>query len=265
MGKYDIVEVQIDKIEGKLDSARIGLLKDISMFDSLYEKNLDYFNELQLYIVAGEEKLKETRENELPRLRQEAIDSGEPMNAQLVNDFEESLNRFEKKLYDLKLSKTLAIQTAPQIKLIQNNDKLLVDKIQTAILNTIPLWKSQMVIAVGLNKQQEALKMQSQVSETTNKLLMKNSELIKSNTIGVAKESEKGIVEIETLKKVNEDLISTISETIQIQKEGRQKRIQAEAQLRELENKLKESLLESVNSRADVGEEQNNNSYDRLV
>lgn len=170
-----------------------------------------------------------------------------------------------KKLYDLKLSKTLAIQTAPQIKLIQNNDKLLVDKIQTAILNTIPLWKSQMVIAVGLNKQQEALKMQSQVSETTNKLLMKNSELIKSNTIGVAKESEKGIVEIETLKKVNEDLISTISETIQIQKEGRQKRIQAEAQLRELENKLKESLLESVNSRADVGEEQNNNSYDRLV
>ncbi|MDO5690561.1 MAG: toxic anion resistance protein [Tissierellia bacterium] len=249
MAQYDVLEVQIDKIEAKLDNARLEMLKDIAMFDTLYSKNLEYFNDLQIYILAGEEKLGEIRTTTLPKLREEAIQSGEPMNAQLVNDFEETLNRFEKKLHDLKLSKTLAIQTAPQIKLIQNNDKLLVDKIQTAILNTIPLWKSQIVIALGLQRQENALRMQQAVSETTNELLRRNSEMIKSNTIGVAKESERGIVELETLKKVNDDLITTIEETIKIQREGKQKRIQAETELAQMEERLKQSLLKSVNDR----------------
>ncbi|WP_425538315.1 toxic anion resistance protein [Microaceticoccus formicicus] len=246
MGKYEVMEIQIDKIEGQLDKARLEMLKDIAMFDTLYQKNLEYFNDLQLYIIAGEEKLAETRNVTLPKLREEALQSGEPMDAQLVSDFEETLNRFDRKLHDLKLSKTLAIQTAPQIKLIQNNDKLLVDKIQTAILNTIPLWKSQIVIALGLHRQDSALKMQQAVTETTNELLRRNSEMIKQNTIGVAKESERGIVEFETLKKVNEDLITTIQETLKIQREGRQKRLQVEAELTELEGKLKETLLQSI-------------------
>ncbi len=252
MSKYDVLEVQIDKIEGKLDSARLEMLKDIAMFDTLYTKNLEYFNELQLYIIAGEEKLEEIRTTSLPKLRDEAIQSGEPMNAQLVNDFEETLNRFERKLHDLKLSKTLAIQTAPQIKLIQNNDKLLVDKIQTAILNTIPLWKSQIVIALGLQRQDNALKMQQAVSDTTNELLRKNSEMIKQNTIGVAKESERGIVELETLKKVNDDLIKTIEETIKIQKDGRQKRIQVENELHDMEEKLKQTLLTTIHEKGNL-------------
>ncbi|MDO5717880.1 MAG: toxic anion resistance protein [Tissierellia bacterium] len=246
MGKYEMMEIQIDKIEDQLDKARLEMLKDIAMFDTLYQKNLEYFNDLQLYIIAGEEKLEETRNNDLPRLREEAIQSGEPMDAQLVSDFEETLNRFERKLHDLKLSKTLAIQTAPQIKLIQNNDKLLVDKIQTAILNTIPLWKSQIVIALGLNRQENALRMQKAVTDTTNELLRRNSEMIKQNTIGVAKESERGMIELETLKKVNEDLITTIQETIKIQRDGRQKRLQVEAELTELEGKLRETLLSTV-------------------
>lgn len=246
MGKYEVMEVQIDKIEHQLDKQRLAMLTDISMFDQLYQKNLEYFNDLQLYIQAGEEKIRETREEVLPKLREEAVASGEPMDAQLVNDFEETLNRFEKKVHDLKLSKTLAIQTAPQIKLIQNNDKLLVDKIQTAILNTIPLWKSQIVIALGLHRQETALKMQQAVTDTTNELLKKNSEMIKQNTIGVAKESERAIVELDTLKKVNDDLITTIQETLKIQKEGRQKRIQVEQELVELEGKLKTALMESM-------------------
>lgn len=254
MSKYEAVEGQIDKIEEKLDDQRIMMLKDIAMFDSLYQKNLEYFNDLQLYIVAGEEKLEETRNITLPKLREEAMLSGEPMDAQLVADFEESLNRFERKLHDLKLSKTLAIQTAPQIKLIQNNDKLLVDKIQTAILNTIPLWKSQMVIYLGLNRQEAALKVQRAVTDATNELLKKNSELIKTNTIGVAKETERGIVEIDTLKKVNEDLITTINETLQIQREGRAKRIEAEQELKAIEDRLRLALLENIRERSNLGD-----------
>ncbi len=246
INRYDDMEIQIDKIEGQLDSARLEMLKDIAMFDTLYQKNLEYFNDLQLYIIAGEEKLNETRNTVLPKLREEAIQSGEPMDAQLVSDFEETLNRFDRKIHDLKLSKTLAIQTAPQIKLIQNNDKLLVDKIQTAILNTIPLWKSQIVIALGLFRQENALKMQKAVTDTTNELLKRNSEMIKQNTIGVSKESERGIIELETLKKVNEDLITTIQETLKIQREGRQKRLQVEAELTELEGRLKDTLLQSI-------------------
>lgn len=241
--KYESVEVQIDRIEGQLDQARIQMLKDITMFDELYAKNLEYFNDLNLYIMAGEEVITEMRNVNIPKLREEAQATGDPMSAQLVSDFEDTVNRFEKKVHDLKLSKTMSIQTAPQIKLIQNNDKLLVDKIQTAILNTIPLWKSQIVIALGLARQESALKLQKEVSETTNELLLKNSEKLKQNTIEVAKESEKGIIEIETLKKVNKDLIDTINETIKIQQEGRTRRIKAEEELVAIEGELKQSLL----------------------
>lgn len=246
MARFQNLETQIDKIESELDKARMGLLKDIGVLDNLYAKNVEYFNDLQLYILAGEEKLKELRDTTLPKLRQEALESNDPMASQLINDFENTVNRFDKKVHDLKLSKTLAIQTAPQIKLIQNNDKALVDKIQTAILNTIPLWKSQVVIALSLSKQKAGLQMQRSVTDTTNDLLRKNSEMLKTNTIEVAKESERGIVELETLKKVNDDLITTIDETLKIQREGQARRLAAEQELLKIEETLKQSLLKSV-------------------
>lgn len=241
--RYAKVEVQIDRIEGELEKARVSMLKDIGMFDTMYEKNLEYFRELQIYIEAGEEKLTELGEKTLPGLRAEAERSDDPMAAQLVNDFEETVSRFEKKLYDLKLSRTIAIQTAPQIKLIQNNDKLLVERIQTAVMNTIPVWKGQIVIALGLYRQEKTLKMQKEVMNTTNELLKKNSELLKSNTVETARASEAGIVEIDTLRKVNENLISTIEETLRIQQEGRQKRQAAEQELARLEDELRNKLM----------------------
>ena len=243
LSKYDTLEVQISKIEGQLDNSRMELLKDISMFDTLYDKNLEYFKDLELYILAGEEKTNEIRKTTIPALRAEANATGEPMHAQLVKDFEDTVNRFDKKIHDLKLSKTIAMQTAPQIKLIQNNNKQLVDKIQTTILNTLPLWKSQVVIALGLYRQENAMKLQREVTNTTNELLTRNSEKLKQNTIDIAKEQERGIVEIETLKKVNEDLITTIEETLKIQQEGRQNRKQAEVELIEMEEQLKVALL----------------------
>ncbi len=243
MQRYEKLEAQIDHIEQELEQARMQMLKDITMFDGLYEKNLEYFHELQIYIVAGEEKLKELRETTLPKLHAQAAAKGDPMSAQLVRDFEDTVNRFEKKIHDLKLSKTIAIQTAPQIRLIQNNDKMLVDKIQTAVLSTIPLWKSQIVIALGLHRQETVLKMQQSVSEATNTLLTKNAELLKQNSIEVARESERGIVDLETLKKVNADLIATIEETIKIQQEGRAARKNAEVELAGIEQQLKQTLL----------------------
>lgn len=249
MGRYEVIEVQINQIQGKLEDARMTMLKDITMFDSLYEKNLSYFRDLQLYITAGEEALAELRATTLPALYQEAEASGEPMDAQLVRDFEDSVNCFEKKIHDLKLSKTLAIQTAPQIRLIQNNNKLLVDKIQTAILNTIPLWKSQIVITIGMFRQKEALELQKSVTETTNKLLTANSEMLKQNTLDIARESEEGIVAIETLRKINDDLITTIEETLKIQEEGRKKRSQAEVELISLEEDLKKTMLKQIENK----------------
>ena len=243
MAQYQTLEVQVDAIEAKLDEARMGLLKDIGMFDALYEKNLDYFRQLQLYIVAGEEAIEKLKQETIPSLRREAAASDDPMNAQVVRDFEDTVAQFEKKVFDLKTSRTIALQTAPQIRLIQNNDKLLADKIQTAVQETIPLWKSQMVMALGLYRQQEALKLQRSITDTTNELLVKNSEKLKQNTIEVAKESERGIVDIETLKKANENLIATMNETLKIQQEGRQKRAQAEAELQKIENEVKEVLL----------------------
>ena len=246
MQRYEKLEVQIDRIEQQLDQARMQMLKDITMFDGLYEKNLEYFRELQIYIAAGEEKLKELQEITLPQLHAEATAKGDAMSAQVVRDFEDTVNRFEKKIHDLKLSKAVAIQTAPQIRLIQNNDKMLVDKIQTAILSTIPLWKSQIVIALGLHRQESVLKMQRSVSDATNTLLTKNAELLRQNSTEVARESERGIVDLETLKKVNADLISTIEETIKIQQEGRAARQNAETELLSIEQKLKEALLTAI-------------------
>ena len=243
MQRYEDLEVQIDRIEGELEKARMEMLKDVTMFDGLYEKNLEYYQELQIYIAAGEEKLKELREDTIPRLRDQARQKGDPMSAQLVSDFEDTVNRFEKKVHDLKLSRTIAIQTAPQIRLIQNNDKLLVDKIQTAVLNTIPLWKSQIVIALGLHRQNKALKIQREVTDTTNRLLEKNSELLRQNTVETAREAERGIADLDTLKKVNSNLIATIEDAIKIQQEGRTARQNAETELISIEEKLKQTLL----------------------
>ena len=244
--RYEKLEVQIDHIEQELEQARMQMLKDITMFDSLYEKNLDYFQELQIYITAGEEKLKELREITLPQLHAEASAKADPMSVQVVRDFEETVNRFEKKVHDLKLSKMIAIQTAPQIRLIQKNDQMLVDKIQTAILSTIPLWKSQIVIALGLQRQEAVLKTQRRFSDATNELLTKNAALLKQNSAGVARESERGMVDLETLKKVNADLIATIQETIKIQREGRAARQDAEVELAGIEGQLKKTLLETA-------------------
>ena len=242
MQKYNTVETNINRIEVELDKAKMQMLKDIALYDQLYDQNLKYFKDLQYYIWAGE-VISEMRTITLPRLHQEAESSGDPMAVQVVNDFAQTVDRFEKKVHDLKLSKTISIQTAPQIRLIQNNDKLLVEKIQTAIVNTIPLWKSQIVIALGLQNQQRVLEMQKAISQTTNEMLQKNSELLRQNSISVAQESERGIVEIETLQKVNNDLIEVINETIRIQEEGRTRRSQAEASLIQIENQLKEGLM----------------------
>ena len=241
--QYEKLEVQVDRIEGKLEEARMEMLKDIGMLDAMYEKNLSYFRQLQLYIAAGEEKLQELREQTLPSLRAEAERSGDPMNAQIVRDFEDTVNQFEKKIHDLELTRMISIQTAPQLRLVQNNDKLLADKIQTAIQETIPLWKSQMVMALGLYRQQEALKLQRNITDTTNQLLLQNSEKLRQNTLDVARESERSIVDIATLKKANENLISTMSEAVRIQQEGRRKRQEAEAELEKLERDIRASLL----------------------
>lgn len=246
--RYSKAEVQIDRIEAALEKARMDMLKDISVFEIMYKQNLDCFRELGLYIEAGKERIEELRTETIPKLRAEAQASGDPMDAQLVRDFEDEVDRFEKKIYDLELSRTIAVQTAPQIKLIQNNDRVLVDKIQTAVLNTIPVWKSQFVIAVGLNNQQRVLKMQREITDTTNNMLLKNSELLKVNTVETAKESNRGIVDVETLQKVNQNLISTIEETIRIQKEGRQQRAEAETALGQIENELKSKLVQIMNS-----------------
>lgn len=247
--RYEKLEVQIGQIEGKLDQAKMEMLKDIGMFDMMYEKNLEYFRELNLYIIAGEERIAELRREDIPGLRSQAAASSDPMAAQLVHDLEENVNRFEKKVHDLKLSRTIAVQTAPQIRLIQNNDKLLVDKIQTAVLNTIPIWKSQIVIALGLSRQQKVLDLNREISRTTNELLRRNSELLKTNTIETAKETERSVVDVETLKKTNEDLIFAIEETISIQEEGRAKRQEAEREIGRLEEELK-NVLQGIKKEA---------------
>lgn len=246
MARFETVELQIDKIEAELDKAQTMLLKDITMFDQLYDKNLEYFRELDAYILAGDEKIKEAREVMLPALEAEAAASEDDMAPQLVSDFKNTLDRFERKVHDLKLSKTIAMQTGPQVRLIQNNDKLLVDKIQTSILHTIPLWKNQIVIALGLQNQEKVLKMQKEISDTTNELLRKNAALLKENTTGIAREAQRGIVDIESLKQVNQELVDTIDETMRINADGRAARQAAELELVEIENDLKETLLRNM-------------------
>ena len=218
-------------------------MKAIGMLDSLYEKNLEYFRELQVYIVAGEEKIQEIRTETLPSLREQAREKGDPMSAQLVTDFEDTVNRFEKKVHDLKLSKTIAIQTAPQIRLIQANDTMMAEKIQTTIVNTIPLWKNPLVLALGMAHSQQAMQAERAVTDATNELLLKNAATLKQGTIDIAKESERGVVDIETLKETNASLISTLDEVLKIQEEGKAKRRAAEAELGRMETELKQKLL----------------------
>ncbi|MBO7485994.1 MAG: toxic anion resistance protein [Spirochaetaceae bacterium] len=240
--KYEKLSVQIEKIISQLNEARMQLLRDITMLDQMYGKNLDYLNELDVYIVAGKMKIDEVRSTVLPELQKKVEAESNPATTQELNDLMQFLDRFEKKLHDLKLSRMISIQTAPQLRLIQNNDQLLVEKIQSSIMNTIPLWKNQIVIAVSLFRQKKALEVQREVTDATNNLLEKNSEMLKENSIGTAKEMERGIVEIETLKKVNADLISTIEETLKIQEEGRNKRAAAESELAKMESELKDKL-----------------------
>ena len=244
---FEKLSTQVDKISAALERSKIQLMEDVVLYDNLYQKNLDYFKDLELYIRAGEEKLVELREVTLPKLKAQANAKNDPMAVQLVSDFEQSVDRFEKKVHDLKLSKTIAIQSAPQIRLIQNNDKLLIDRVQAAIFHTIPLWKNQMVIALGLSRQQQVIQLQRAVSDTTNQLLQRNAQMLKQNTIETAKENERSIVDIDTLKKVNQDLISTIEETLKIQQEGRQKRAAAEKELVAIESNLKNTLLKNAN------------------
>ena len=242
--KYDKAEANIDKICTALENHQIQLLKDIAMLDKMYELNKVYFKELSMYILAGKKKLQEVQQTELPALQEKASQSGLPEDAQAVNDLSGLCNRFEKKLHDLELTRMISIQMAPQIRLVQGNDTLMTDKIQSTLVNTIPLWKSQMVLALGVAHSQQAAQAQHEVSNMTNELLRKNADTLKMATIETAKESERGIVDIETLKHTNESLISTLDEVLRIQEEGRQKRQEAEAELGRIEGELKQKLLQ---------------------
>ncbi|MCF0146788.1 MAG: toxic anion resistance protein [Clostridium sp.] len=241
--KYDKVEDNINKMCNNLEKHQIQLLKDIAMLDKMYEINKAYFKELSMYILAGKKKLQKLEQEELPKLQEKAKITGLPQDAQEVNDFLALCNRFEKKIHDLELTKMISLQMAPQIRLIQNNDSLMSEKIQSTIVNTIPLWKSQIVLALGVAHSSNAAKVQSEVTNMTNELLRKNAEILKTSTIETAKESERGIVDIETLKVTNESLISTLDEILRIQTEGRQKRKEAEVELRTIEDQLKNKLL----------------------
>ena len=242
--KYDKAEENINKICKVMEQHQITLLKDVAMLDKMYELNLNYFKELSMYILAGKQKLQEAKTIELPTLLARAEKSGLPEDMQKAKDFSEMCNRFEKKIYDLELSRTVSLQMAPQIRLIQNNDTIMADKIQSTLVNTIPLWKSQMVIAIGLHHATEAAAAQREVSDMTNALLRKNAEQLKLATIETAKESERGIVDIETLQQTNQTLISTLDEVMKIQEDGREKRKQAELQLQQIENEMRQKLLQ---------------------
>ena len=241
--KYDKVDVNVEKIATALEDHQVKLMKDVAVLDQLYNVNLANFKELSMYIVAGKQKLEEVRANELPALIEKAKQSNLPEDTQAANDMAAMCNRFEKKIHDLELTRAISIQMAPQIRLIQNNDTVMSEKIQTTLVNTIPLWKSQMVIALGLAHSQQALKAQQQVTDLTNELLKKNAEALKISTIETANASERGIVDIETLKQTNETLISTLDEVVQIQNDGRAKRKEAEAELARIEDQLKNKLL----------------------
>lgn len=242
--KYDKAQANVEKITDSLQQHQVRLMKDSAMLDKMYEQNLNYFKELTMYILAGKKKLEETRNGKLAEMKNKAALSGLPEDAQAARDLDEKCSRFEKKLHDLELTRTIVMQTAPQIRLIQNNDTVMVEKIQTTIVNTIPLWKSQMVLALGIAHSAEAVQAQRQVTDITNELLRKNAETLHMATVETAKESERGIVDLETLQKTNADLIQTLDDVMRIQMEGRQKRQAAEMEMHRMEEELKRKLLE---------------------
>jgi uncharacterized protein YaaN involved in tellurite resistance len=240
--KYQSLSTQIVTFIDELEEAKARLMKDVDMLDNFYERTLEYFKELSIFIIAGEQKLSELHSTVLPEYKARADESDDPLAAQKYKDMVQLVDRLDKKLHDLRLSKTVALQAGPQIRLIQNNNRELAEKIQSSILNTIPLWKNQIVIAISLLRQQQASALQGQVSKTTNELLEKNAEMLKVSSIEVAKEAQKGVIDIDTLKKVNADLISTIDETLKLQQEGITRRQEAEQELIKIENELKEKL-----------------------
>ena len=244
INKYNKVETNISKIEKQLEGHKLQMLKDIAVFDTMYDKNLEYFKQLSLYIIAGERKLKELKEVTLPEMQAKAKETGDQTDVQAVNDMENMINRFEKKIYDLKTTRIISIQMAPQIRLIQNNDSELVEKIQSSLINTIPLWKNQIVIALGITHAKSALGAQKAVTDLTNEMLQKNSETLKQGTIEIAEESERAIIDVETLQKTNQDIIETLDKVIEIHQNGRVKRQEAEKQLEQIEGELKDKLLE---------------------
>ena len=245
--KYDKAEVNINKISDVLETHQIQLLKDTAMLDKMYDLNKNYFKELSMYILAGKKKLEKARKEELPLLLQKAQDSNLPEDAQAANDFVALCDRFEKKIHDLDLTRMVSIQMAPQIRLVQSNDTIMSEKIQSTLVNTIPLWKSQMVLALGINHSTQAAQAQREVTDMTNELLKKNAAVLKMATVETAKEAERSVIDIETLKQTNESLISTLDEVVKIQTEGRQKRMEAEAELRRIEGNLKNRLLQMQN------------------
>ena len=248
--KYAKAETNITKICQALEEHQRQLLKDVAVLDKMYDLNLTYFKELSMYILAGKKKLQETRENELTALVEKAQASGLPEDAQAAKDLESLCSRFEKKIHDLELTRMISIQTAPQIRLVQSSDTMMVEKIQSTVVNTIPLWKSQMVLALGVSHADQAAKAQREVTDMTNELLRKNAAVLKTAAVESAKESERGIVDMETLKNTNASLISTLDEVMKIQTEGRQRRQNAEAEIQHMEEELKQKLLEMSNRKA---------------
>ena len=242
--QYSKVEVNVDKISEILEQHQIALMKDVAMFDEMYNLNLQYYKELTMYILAGRKRLEEVRANELEALRQKAAETGSTEDAQNYNDMVNMCNRFEKKLHDLELSRMVSIQMGPQTRMLQNNDVMMIEKIQSSLVNTIPLWKSQMVLALGLENARKATAAQAAVSEMTNELLKKNAEKLRQGSVDIAKEAERSIIDIETLQHTNEQLIATLDEVMQIQRDGAQKRQEAEAELRRIEGELKAKLTE---------------------
>lgn len=242
--KYDKAEKNVNNIVSAMENHQVILLKDVAMLDQMYDTNLTYFKDLTLYIMAGKERLEIAKQTELPKMLEKAEQSGLPEDAQAAKDYASLVERFEKKIYDLELTRNISMQMAPQIRLIQNNDTIMSEKIQSTLVNTIPLWKSQMVIAIGLDHSQDAARAQKEVTDATNELLKKNAEALKLATIDTAKESERGIVDIETLTQTNQTLIDTLDEVMKIQAEGRQKRADAEVELARIEDQMKNKILE---------------------
>lgn len=242
--QYDKAEVNVDKIVESLEKHEITLMKDISMMDKMYEKNQEYMKELSMYILAGKLKIEQLRGVELPAYVAKANESGLPEDAQAANDFANMIGRFEKKIHDLELTRTIAVQMSPQIRMVQNNDSLMAEKIRTSIVNTIPLWKNQMVLALSLYHSEQAMQAQREVTNVTNELLTKNAQALHQGSVGIAREAERGIVDLETLKKTNQELIATLDEVRQIQDDGRARRAQAEEELGRIEGELKQKLLE---------------------